>query len=510
MSSLLDTFGVFSVFFWNAPVLCGLVLWIAACLTAVVPSKGTGLPGGLALAAHFLALVLTGYLTWAVLRFGELRYSLGGWLTPWGIEFLVTRLSVFLLITILSVSTLILVFSLTDLRHEIETRLLGGYYTLYLLLVGALVTLCVTNDLFNMFVLMEVAAIGACGIIAVKGGPDCTEASLKYLILSCLGTGGILLATALIYKLTGHLNIDYIAEGMQTALSEYPINSMVALALFSVGFIVKAALFPLHVWLPDAHSSAPSPSSALLSGLVIKVYAVLYLRILVSVYPPRVFLVLPVSELILILASISIIAGSLYAMAQTDIKRMLAYSSIAQIGYVFLGIGLMHETGLTGGLLHIFNHAMMKSMLFLSVGAIIYCTGIRNIKDMKGIGLQMPLAMSAFTVGAMAMVGIPATNGFISKLYLAMGTVEAGRPFYLGVILLSSLLNGIYYFPIVIGAFFGQRDAESWPEAPCNCTRLPLTMGVPLFVLAVGCVFFGIFPRHMLGLVEGAVAVMLP
>ncbi|MCA1755649.1 MAG: hypothetical protein LC641_13335 [Spirochaeta sp.] len=510
MSSLLDTFGVLSVFFWNAPVLVMLVLWIAACLTAVLPSKGTRLPGGLALGAHFLALVLTGYLAWAVLIYGELGYSLGGWLAPWGIEFMVTPLSVFMLITIFSVSTLILFFSLADLHHDIETRLLGSYYTLYLLLVGALAGLCVTNDLFNMFVLMEVAAIGACGIIAVKGGPDCTEASLKYLILSCLGTGGILLATALLYKLTGHLNIDYIAAGMDTALAEYPINSMVALALFSVGFIVKAALFPLHVWLPDAHSSAPSPSSALLSGLVIKVYAVLYLRILVDVYPREVFLVLPVSELILILASISIIVGSLYAMAQTDIKRMLAYSSIAQIGYVFLGIGLMQATGITGGLLHIFNHAMMKSMLFLSAGAIIYCTGIRTIKDMKGIGLQMPLAMSAFTVGAMAMVGIPATNGFISKLYLALGAFEAGRPVYLGVILLSSLLNGIYYFPIVIGAFFGQRDTESWPEAPCNCKRLPLTMAVPLLILAVGCVFFGIFPMHMLVLVEGAVALMLP
>ncbi len=510
MSSLLDTFGVLSVFFWNAPVLVVLVLWAAACLTSLLPSKGTWLPGGLALAAHFLALLLTGYLAWAVLSYGEIRYALGGWLAPWGIEFLVTRLSVFMLITIFSVSTLIVVYSLADLPHDVETRLLGGYYTLYLLLVGSLAGLCVTNDLFNMFVLMEVAAIGACGIIAAKGGPECTEASLKYMILSCLGTAGILLATALLYKLTGHLNIDYIAAGMNTAVEHYPINSMVALALFSVGYIIKAALFPLHVWLPDAHSSAPSPSSAVLSGLVIKVYAVLYLRILVQVYSPEVFRIVPVNELILVLASISIIVGSLYAMAQTDIKRMLAYSSIAQIGYVFLGIGLMHPTGLTGGLLHIFNHAMMKSMLFLSAGAVIYCTGIRTIKDMKGIGLQMPLAMSAFTIGAMAMVGIPATNGFISKLYLAMGTLEAGRPVYLGVILMSSLLNGVYYLPIAIGAFFGQQDPESWPVERRDCTRLPLRMAVPIVILAGGCLFFGIFPRHMLVLIEGTVAIIFP
>ena len=468
--------------------------------------------GPVAVFAIFLSLLFIGSLTWKVFTFGPVTYEMGSWPPPWGIEFSVDYLGLFMLITIGVVSLLILVFGTKDLTHELKRNVIGWYYTLYLLLVGAMMGLAITNDLFNMFVFMEIAAIAACAIISIKSDRECVEASLKYLILSAVGTGGVLLSIALLYMVTGHLNFDFVSLALSDAIHLYPNNILVALAFITMGFIVKAALFPLHVWLPDAHSSAPSPSSAMLSGLVIKIYAVVYLKLLLRVFPEELFATIPIFDIILILASMSIIFGSVFAMVQKDIKRMLAYSSIAQIGYVFLGIGLLTPMGLSGGLLHIFNHAMMKSMLFLSAGAIIYCAGVRNISDLKGIGLKMPLVMAVFTIGALAMVGIPVTNGFISKLYLALGTLEAGKPFYLAVILASSLLNAVYYFPIIIGAFFGHHHhdehGEEVEEGP-KVKNLPMAMGVPLTILGLGCIFFGLFPGVIMIVVERAVGTFL-
>ncbi|RQD73865.1 MAG: monovalent cation/H+ antiporter subunit D family protein [Candidatus Syntrophonatronum acetioxidans] len=464
----------------------------------------------LALFAHFVALGFIGFLTWKVHNEGTISYHLGGWPPPWGIEFVVDYLAIFMMITVGVVSTLILLFATEDVKHELKDKVSGWYYTLYLLLIASLMGLAVTNDFFNMFVFMEIGAISACGIISIKEDRACIEASLKYLILSSVGTGCVLLSSALLYMITGHLNFSFAAAGLETAMYIYPNNVLVALALFSAGLIVKAALFPLHVWLPDAHSSAPSPSSAVLSGLVIKLYAVVYIKLLMKVFPAEIFTWVPVLEIILILSSLSIFFGSIFAMVQDDIKRMLAFSSIAQIGYVFLGIGLYNHTGLSGGILHIFNHAMMKSMLFLSAGAIIYMTGIRKIDDLKGIGFKVPVAMGAFTVGAMAMVGIPSTNGFISKLHLALGSLEAGKPIYLYVILLSSFLNAVYYFPIVINAFFGEGGDEASMEAEEGDHKpLPLRMSVPLILLALGCMFFGVFPRDILALIERAIGLLL-
>ena len=496
----------------HSPVLVVIVLLVFAYMMPLFARWKKEWCAPLALTSIALSLGFTGLLTWEVFASGPIRYEMGSWAPPWGIEFLVDYIGLFMLITIGIISLLILTFGTEDLTHELKEKVQGWYYTLYLLLVGSMMGLAITNDLFNMFVFMEIAAISACAIISIKSDRECVEASLKYLILSAVGTGGVLLSIALLYMVTGHLNFDFIAAGLENVLYVYPNNILVALALFTLGFIVKAALFPLHVWLPDAHSSAPSPSSAMLSGLVIKIYAVVYLKLLMRVFPAELFTIIPIFDIILILASMSIIFGSIFAMVQKDIKRMLAYSSIAQIGYVFLGIGLLTPMGLSGGLLHIFNHAMMKSMLFLSAGAIIYCAGVRNISDLKGIGLKMPLVMAVFTIGALAMVGIPVTNGFISKLYLALGTLEAGKPFYLAVILASSLLNAVYYFPIIIGAFFGHHHHDEYgeevEEGP-KVKKLPMAMGVPLTILGLGCIFFGLFPGVIMTVIERAVVTFL-
>jgi multicomponent Na+:H+ antiporter subunit D len=212
----------------------------------------------------------------------------------------------------------------------------------------------------------------------------------------------------------------------------------------------------------------------------------------------------PVMNMILWMATLAIIIGSMFAIVQDDIKKMLAYSSIAQIGYVFLGVGLMSTNALTGGILHIFNHALMKSMLFLSAGAFIYSTGARKLSQLKGIGHTMPIPTITFCIGAFAMVGIPITNGFISKWHLALGALDINRPFFAAVILVSSLLNGIYYLPIVVNAFFGE------PEGPVAEPKpLPREMLVPLTVLGFSVILFGVAPNLVLGMVSKAAQALL-
>ena len=450
------------------------------------------------------SLIFSVLLAIKLLAEGPFDYKLGGWSPPWGIEFQVDYLAVFTMLTLTGISLLIFMYTTKALTYEVKESVTGWYYTLYLLLMASLLGIVLTNDLFNLFVFTEICTIAACAIISIKEKRDCIEASLKYLILSTVGSGTLLMGIALIYMITGHLNFDYVAAELVVVMHVYPRNILAAMALFMVAISVKAALFPLYVWLPDAYSAAASPATALLASLVGKVYAVMFIELFLTVFPREIFDIVPVMDIFLFMASGGIIMGSLFAVVQKDIKRMLAYSSVAQIGYVFLGISLLSFEGIVGGILHIFNHALIKSMLFLAVGAIIYATGIRRIDELKGIGLKMPIVMAVFAIGAVAMIGIPLTNGFISKWYLAIGAIHAGHPFYIVVILLSSLLNGVYFLPIVVGAFFGKR------EKPLPVIKkLPWQMTLPLIVLGGGIIFTGIFPGVILELVKRSVVILL-
>ncbi len=486
--------------FQQLPVILLIILLGAAFIVPLLGRKREWLAFILTAAVLF-ALFLGAIVLLFVVRYhGPFTYQLGNWPPPWGIELLVDYLAVYVLMILGTIAFLVMAYGARDLQHEIGTNVRHWYYSLYLLLLFAMSGMALTNDLFNLFVFMEISAIASCGIISIKEERRCAEAALKYLILSTLGSGCFLLAVAMLYMVTGNLNLQYVAGGLPAALSLYPYNILIALSLIIVGLGVKAALFPLHVWLPDAHSAAPTPSSAVLSALVIKIYAVAMVKIF-AVFPAELFAVVPVLEIVLILSALAAVAGSVFAMLQDDIKKMLACSSIAQIGFVFMGIGFFEGQALIGGLLHIFNHAVIKAMLFLAAGLIIYATGIRRISEFRGLGMRLPLTMSAFVVGALAMVGIPGTSGFVSKWYLALGALESGKPFYIVVILLSSLLNGVYYFPIVITAFFGSE-----PQPSTERRDLPLSMLVPVLLLAAATIFFGFYPRPLVELLQQVLA----
>lgn len=483
------------------PVLIVITPLIGAFLVPLLYRRYRKTSGYLVLLFLLLSVVMAVFLLIKVLREGPFSYQMGNWPPPWGIEYIADPLRVYMLLVVVAVSLWIFLYALKDLEHELRREVIGWYYTLYLLLVASMAAMTMTNDLFNLFVLMEICAITSCAIITVKEDRECLEAGFKYLILSAMGTGCFLLGVAMLYMVTGHLNFSFLQQGLAAAVINYPLNVFTAAALFIVAFGTKAALFPLHVWLPDAHASAPSPSSAMLSGLVIKIYAFSLFIIFYQVFPRSLLDRLPLSEIVLWLAALGVMFGSIYAMLQTDLKKMLAYSSIGQIAFIFMGIGLDQRLALVGGLYHIAVHAITKAMLFMAAGAIIYATGVRRISDLTGIGRAMPLVLVAFTIGSASMIGIPGTGGLISKWYLALGALETGRSLFVLVILLSSLLNAIYYMPIVINAFMSQDDFAYKVKAVPKVLQSALVIGMILVVIT------GIFSRPLILLLEEAVAV---
>jgi len=462
-------------------------------------------------AAVFILTLIIGY---HVSQGQILSYAVSGWEPPWGIEMMVDSLSAIMMMLISGVSLFILIFSFVAIKYELERIVTGWYYTAFLLCLSGMVGLVVSNDIFNMYVLIEIAGISACALVAAKGTRLSTEAALKYLLLATIGSGFILFGIGFIYMITGHLNVHYIAAELAIIKDQYPILIWTTLSFFVVGFGVKAALFPLHLWLPDAHSSAPSPSSAILSSLVVKVYIIAFVRILLIAFGLEIFHETFIRHLIIVLAVMAMLGGSFFAFVQIELKRRLAYSTVAQVGYIFLGIGLGTPWGLAAGMLHILVHAFMKTCLFLCAGAIAYQTGRKQVNEFAGMGYSMPITMGAFTVAAFSMVGIPLFGGFISKYGLALGSLEADLPILILVIVLSGLLNATYYFPIIGQAYFsqdehGSDDHDSDSGSKFKRDQIPLSMLIPIVVMALGVIYLGIFPGTVLNFINQTIEVLL-
>lgn len=460
---------------------------VGAYIILLVGSRHKVLARNVALVTTGVTFAMVCFITYLVSAHGTFVYHLGGWAPPLGIELMADPITAFLLVTFASVAFIVLLFASDVLPGEINPKVITRYYALYLVLLGSLLGIVLSNDFFNIYVFLEISSIAAAALVAVNGDKLAMEASVKYLIMSTLGSGTVLMGIAGLYMVTGYLNLDFIASNLSAAYAGYPLTVLMTLAMLVVGIAVKAALFPLHVWLPDAHGAAPTSSSAILSGLVVKVYIAVLLKLLYRVFPLDFIAALPLQASLLVMATLGIFVGSILAIRQKDIKKMLAYSTVAQIGYVFLGIGLFSEKAMIGAVLHVFNHAVMKSMLFLSAGLLIKYSGRREITDLAGLGRTYPLPMIAFSVGALSMVGIPSFSGFISKWYLGLGALEANQLLFLVVLLVSSLLNAFYYLPIVIAGFFKKGTVEVEKQV------IPVGAQISLIFLIAATFFFGLF-----------------
>lgn len=459
--------------------------------------------------AGYLAVIVTGYSFIMSLIFASMlsegetyTYVFMEFFPSIGIEVIFDSISLYMMAVMGGISLVILLYSIPSLKKEIRPSSIGWYYTLYLLMLASMYGVVMTNDYFNLYVFVEVVGISACALVVIKDDRESTDATLKYLLLTAIGSGFMLFAIGLTYSITGHLNMDFVTYALTGTAHHFTTVTWTILAFFFVGFALKAALMPFHVWLPDAHSKAPTPSSAALSGLVVKTYIIGFVKVFNSLVPVPFVEAEHVKYAILILAAIAMIAGSLFAYVQQDLKRRLAYSSVAQIGYIFLGLGLGTATAISASFLHILHHGVVKACLFLVAGAIYYQSGQIDVRRFTGLGYKMPITFTAFTIAALSMIGLPLFSGFITKWYLAVGSLEAGSYFLVVLIVLSGLLNALYFFPIIWAAFFQTTGKEETIEPRFKLDKIPPAMLISTAMLALFTIFLGIFPHYPLGLIE--------
>ncbi|PKK93670.1 MAG: monovalent cation/H+ antiporter subunit D family protein [Tenericutes bacterium HGW-Tenericutes-6] len=454
-----------------------------------------------------LVLISSGYLLWYVNNVEVIHYTFGGHEARLGIEFIVDPFSALFTTIIAGLAAIIYIYSSGDATEGIEKTEYGRYYVLLFILLMSMFGILYTNDLFNTYVFIEILSITTCAIISIKKKKDTYTSAFRYVMMNELGSLSYLFGVALIYMATGFTNITLISESIQNAYASYPVNIIVALGFMIIGLGIKAAIFPFHIWLPDAHSAAPSTSSAILSAIVIKVYILVLVKVLFRVFKLDILNEMNISTILLVLAGVAMIMGSVFAIAQKDVKRMLGYSSVAQMGYILLGIGLLSFEGLRAAFFHILSHGLMKTALFLSVGEIIYYKKTRKVNDFDGMGFIMPVAMGVFSIAALGMIGIPLTSGFISKLNLGVAVLDQNQIIFLVILIVSSLLNVIYYLPIIILAFLKN---EKYRYRLKSIEPTPRTMIAPLVLLGVLIVVVGLFPNQIMIFIEAAANSLLP
>ncbi len=383
----------------------------------------------------------------------------------------------------------------------------GRYNIFSLLSLAGMLGVVFTKNLFSLYIFFELLSVASYVMVVHEETPEAKSAGLTYIVMGIGGGLFLLVSVIATYAIIGSGDLS----GVATGLAGHPLTPYIFLG-YIIGFGVKAGIFPVHIWLPTAHPVAPSPASALLSGVMIKAGAYGILRTVYGITGGSLLSNLPMGKTLLVIAVITMFLGSFMAIVQTDIKRLLAYSSIAQMGYIILGVSLLSPLGLVGAVIHIFHHAFMKGTLFLCAGAFIHQTGLRRVDDLRGIGRRMPLTMACFTMASLSMIGIPPFVGFISKWYLALGGIESeargvlgsgGGVVIVGFLLLSSLLNALYYGPIIVRGWLGVPEGDgnlSMSEKRSDDPQW--VMLAPLFILALGTLVFGIFPQLQVGLAE--------
>ncbi len=362
---------------------------------------------------------------------------------------------------------------------------LTEYYTLMLGMVAGMTGVVFAGDFFTLFVFWELMCLTSYALVAFRKQKwESIEAGFKYLIMSAAGSATILLAMSFLYGMTGTLNFAALASRLANTSSEGWLY--ITLALVIVGFGIKAAIVPFHTWLPDAHSAAPSPVSAMLSGVMVPTGACVLIRILLLVFSSAQ----PAWQMTLaIFAVFTMFGGNLMALLQNDLKRLLAFSTIAHMGYIIFGFAIASPEGLAASLFHIVNHAVMKSLLFLCAGAFIRQTKTRDLRKLRGIRRAMPMTSAAFTIGTIAIAAFPPLNGFWSEMMIVAAGVRAEMIVFSALMLANMALSVVYYFRL-IRIIILERPTKVSKKA----TKAPVSMLIPILVLAVLCIFIGAYP----------------
>ena len=467
----------------HLPVLLIAVPLIAAPLLILIGNRR--LVQLLSLVVAWIVFAISLAMMGRVLATDAFEYQLGGWPSPYGIVYRVDHFNAFLMLFVSALGALVLTYSPPSVADEIPKSKQYLFYPSYLLCLTGLLGMCVTGDLFNVFVFLEISSLSSYALISLGKTRRAPLAAFQYLILGTIGATFFLLGIGLLYQITGTLNMADIAEKL--AASDSKRAELVAFAFMTVGLFIKMAVFPLHTWLPNAYTYAPSVVTTFIAATSTKVSVYAFARMVYTIYTPEfAFDRLPLDRAMVALALIGIFVASTAAIYQTNVKRLLAYSSVAQIGYMLLGIGLATEAGVAAGIVHMFNHAFIKGGLFMVVGCFALRLGSVRLKDWRGAATVMPLTCFAWAVGGLGLIGVPVTAGFVSKWMLLTATMDAGNLGVAMLMLISSLLAVVYVWKVVEAIYFSEPS-----EKVKAAKEAPFIMLVPTYVVIGATVVFG-------------------
>lgn len=452
-----------------------------------------------------LVTIFSAVIAWQLLQqtdTGIVSYAIGGWAAPWGIEYRVDRLNAYVLLIVTVIGSLVMLGGRKSIEQEIDSKNHSLFYTAYLLCFAGLLGITITGDAFNVFVFLEISSLSSYALISLGRDRRALTAAYQYLVMGTIGATFILIGIGMLYMITGTLNMHDLAQRLPEASNSRTM--LTAFAFIFVGVSLKLALFPLHLWLPNAYAYAPSIVSAFLAGTATKVAVYVLLRFIFTVFGIEyAFTQLPLSSILMLLAIAAILLATMSAIYENNLKRLFAYSSVAQLGYMVLGISFLSATGLTSSLLHLFNHALMKAALFMALACVMYQQGGVMMDNLKGLGKRMPWTFSAIIIGGLSLVGVPLTVGFISKWYLILAAIEAGQFVLVAVVLAGSLLALIYVWRIVEQGYFHNSD-----EAVVQ-KEAPLSLLIPTWLLVLANIYFGIDTSLTIGVAEATAQQLL-
>lgn len=425
----------------------------------------------------------------------QVTYALGGWAAPWGIEYVLDPLNLLLLGLLSLVAAISLLYAYRSVEAEIEKGKIPLFYAAFLLCYLGLIGMLLTADIFNLFVFLEISSLSTYALIAMGKNRRALVAALQYLVVGTLGATFFLVGVGLAFAATGTLNMG----DMQNKLAAVGSSNLVlsAFILIILGLALKAAIFPLHIWLTNAYSFAPSFVSVFLAATATKVAVYALVRSIFSVFGLEFYIDSLVPDLLVLIACTAILYGSYQAIQQNELKALLAYSSVAQLGYITLGVALATQAGLTAGLVHVFNHGVIKAALFMLAGIFVLRLHSSKLEDLQGMGKHMPWTLVALVIAGLSLIGVPGTAGFISKWHLLQAAID--KHWLLAVIILAgSAMAIMYVWKLVELLYFANPDkprVHSVQSGEQSVGRLPVSMAIATWIMTLACVYFGLFPQ---------------
>ncbi|MBQ3291413.1 MAG: monovalent cation/H+ antiporter subunit D family protein [Mogibacterium sp.] len=471
----------------NIPVLIILLPLCSALLCLLLTGLHKRLGRALVVLATAGSLVLSVIQLRTVITEGTIHYAVGGYEPPFGIELVIDSLNalIIVMISIIGFLTVLFAENFGDDRPVVK----GSANAILALLITGLLGMTSTGDMFNLYVFLEITSLSAYCLIAM-GGSKGVVSAYRYMLVGTIAATFYLLGIGILYSATGTLNMGDLSAILNKG--GYDDVMLVSMSFLIAAFGIKMALFPFHGWQPSAYTHAEPGTRPLITGVMGKIPALAMFRYFYCIYGTDYIYVKYLLILLGVFSVFGMLYGSLMAMGQSDIRKILAYSSVAQIGYISLGFAIGTPVALAGSFLHMIGHAFMKGGLFFCTGAIRFKYGTVNIDDFGRIYKKMPLTCGLLVVAALSMIGIPPTAGFFSKWYLALGAAGRHEWIYIAVLVISSLLNAVYFFKVIEKVFIQQDKGldDKWSKGELE---LPLTIILPVVVCFIAILGIGIF-----------------